>query len=320
MNANKKRRPIGRRLDGNLNLLNTDLIKAQSFTLASGATASFSLIHIVASELETATEVNQMINIREQNLTAESLKEISDTLQFQQFFPAIGRRLTSGKIDILDGSRRRAAALLINKGLDILVTEDEISSSDARALAKAIQTAKEHSLREIGLRLKAMLEQSDITQNILAKQEGLSEAKVTRALHAAQTPAELVELFPNRSLLTYVDYRKLLEISESVEDFDTFLARIHDEKGKLDLEQPDDLYKKKMMKLIKSCGPQPETKSKPVEEVRSLWQFDNKNNYARCRTKERQLQFEFNRLPKTLEKRLEQAIKKELEAFYQHEQ
>ncbi len=37
-----------------------------------------------------------------------------------------------------------------------MVTEEHLSADEARQLAKDIQTAKEHNLREIGLRLIAL--------------------------------------------------------------------------------------------------------------------------------------------------------------------
>ncbi|MFW8521865.1 ParB N-terminal domain-containing protein, partial [Klebsiella pneumoniae] len=77
--------------------------------------------------------------------------------KFQQFFPCIGIK-QSERIEILDGSRRRASAIFVRTGLDVMVTEEHLSADEARQLAKDIQTAKEHNLREIGLRLIALKE------------------------------------------------------------------------------------------------------------------------------------------------------------------
>ncbi len=59
-----------------------------------------------------------------------------------------------------------------------MVTEEHLSADEARQLAKDIQTAKEHNLREIGLRLIA-LKESGFNQKEIAELEGLSQAKVT---------------------------------------------------------------------------------------------------------------------------------------------
>lgn len=103
--------------------------------------------------LGSETTVNFLVNGRDQSaLTKESVSDIIRTINLQRLFPAIGRRI-DGKIEILDGSRRHAAAIFCGVGLDILVTNTNISLGDARQLAADIQTAREHNIREIGLRL-----------------------------------------------------------------------------------------------------------------------------------------------------------------------
>lgn len=55
-------------------------------------------------------------------LTRESVSDISRTIKLQQFFPAIGREV-NGLIEILDGTRRRAACIFNNVKFEILVTK-----------------------------------------------------------------------------------------------------------------------------------------------------------------------------------------------------
>ncbi len=96
-----------------------------------------------------------------------------------------------------------------------MVTEEHLSADEARQLAKDIQTAKEHNLREIGLRLIA-LKESGFNQKEIAELEGLSQAKVTpRALQAAAVPQDLISLFPVQSELSFSDYKLLLEVNEN---------------------------------------------------------------------------------------------------------
>ncbi|NPB48470.1 chromosome partitioning protein ParB, partial [Shigella sonnei] len=76
-------------------------------------------------------------------------------------------------------SRRRAAALLCKVGLRVLVTDDELTVSEAQHLAKDLQTSLEHNIREIGLRL-VRLKEAGMNQKQIAEREGLSAAKVTR--------------------------------------------------------------------------------------------------------------------------------------------
>lgn len=82
------------------------------------------------------------------------MSDITRTINLQQFFPAIGR-VINGCIEVLDGSGAGRMYLQWRE-FEILVTEDEISLEDARQLAKDIQTAREHTLREIGQRYQFM--------------------------------------------------------------------------------------------------------------------------------------------------------------------
>ena len=106
------------------------------------------------SGIENKTTVSFEVNGREQDfLTPESLQDLA-SLEFQQFYPEVGRKIAD-KIDVLDGSRRCAWFLQNAKAaaqFKILISKDDISVEDAKALAKQMQTAKEHNLREIGRR------------------------------------------------------------------------------------------------------------------------------------------------------------------------
>ncbi len=72
-------------------------------------------------------------------------------------------------------------------------------------------------LREIGLRLIA-LKESGFNQKEIAELEGLSQAKVTRALQAAAVPQDLISLFPVQSELSFSDYKLLLEVNEKLSE------------------------------------------------------------------------------------------------------
>ncbi|WP_252401027.1 ParB/RepB/Spo0J family partition protein, partial [Escherichia coli] len=117
---------------------------------------------------------------------------------------------------VLDGSRRRAACIFSGAKFEILVTEDEISLEDARQLAKDIQTAREHTLREIGQRYQFMYA-NGMSKDEIARVEDVSPASVSRAFQAASVPAEMVELFPVINELSLADYQLLLKISEDLD-------------------------------------------------------------------------------------------------------
>lgn len=311
-----KRTTIGRTF--NAPVLNNETASEpfkQVFTLSSGKKAVFSRITVSADDVASQTYVVQENNGRDQaGLTPESLKDITRTLSLQQFFPAIGVRRADGRIEVLDGSRRRAAALLIGAGLDVLVTDSAVSAAEARTLAQEIQTAREHNIREIGLRLMA-LRDSGLSQKDIAEDENMSQAKVTRALQAASVSAELLALFPVQSELTYGDYKTLLTAQELLQDKQITLSHLTDSisgsvsaiRDQASLAE-DEIKNKIVAEVRKEAAliVQPVAGEKVV--TTPLWQFPDKNRYARKKSRGRAFSYEFNRLPAELQDAIDSAI------------
>lgn len=303
-----KRKTIGRKLSTQTS---TSFVN-QTFTLSSGKKATFELKTIPAETLAQDTYVDLLTNGRDQSaLTPESLIDITRTITLQQFFPAIGRYV-DGKIEILDGSRRRAAALEMQVDLNILVTDTEINTEDARQLALDIQTAKEHNLREVGLRL-LLLRSSGLNQTEIANTQKLSKAKVTRAIQAASVPSMMLNVFPIQSELVYNDYKTLLDIATLFEkkqlDVDSLVNTVSDEIDNVSEQLESDELTKLALKLYREHSAIMVDKPKAEKaKVVALWKFDDKNKYARKRNKERDFSYEFSRLPKNLQEELDLVI------------
>lgn len=292
----------------------------QIFTLSSGRKVRFTRSTVPASDVESTTFVVLENNGRDQSaLTPESLKDITRTLGLQQFFPAIGVRNEQG-IEILDGSRRRASALIIRSGLDVLVTDDTLTPAEARELAKDIQTAREHNIREVGLRLQT-LKSSGFSQKEIAESENLSQATVTRALQAASVSAELLAVFPVQAALSFADYKTLLTTEELLSgknlDKTLLLSNLADVFSEIcsDPSLADDEVKNKLIAEIRKealvMGPSP---SRDRTITRPLWQFADKNRYARKKIKGRTFSYEFNRLSPDVQSALDDVIEKVLAA------
>lgn len=296
----------------------TDTQRSQVFTLKTGRKITFRFVRVPASDVESKTFVNQETNGRDQlALTRESLKSIIQTIKFQQFFPCIGIQ-QGERIEILDGSRRRASAIYIRTGLDVMVTNELLSADEARHLAKDIQTAKEHNLREIGLRLMA-LKESGFNQRKLLNWRVI-QAKVTRALQAAAVPQELISLFPIQSELSFSDYKILLEVNEKLSEkgltSEGLIQSVSDQHDAIlsDYERPDDEQKASILKLISQASQAliaPPPKEKSV--ISALWTFEEKDKFARKRVKGRTLTYEFSRMSKVVQDELDKAINEVLD-------
>ncbi|MFR0653795.1 ParB family protein [Pantoea sp. SIMBA_079] len=293
----------------------------QTFVLNTGKRALFSLQHVSARDVETKTFVVQETNGRDQSgLTPESLRDIIRTIKLQQFFPAIGVK-RGDRIEVLDGSRRRAAALLCKTGLSILVTDEDISAEEARRLAQDIQTAREHNLREVGLRLLA-LKQSGLSQKEIAEQQGLSQAKVTRALQAASVPAELIMLFPNHAELAYPDYKLLLQAYEKLQEkqqsITTLVETISADIDDVAFEEglAEDEVKNAILRLVRNgSNALLEAPGKEKIVTTPLWNFADKDRYARKKSKGRTFSYEFSRQPKELQDELDKVISSTLAKY-----
>lgn len=288
----------------------------QVFTLSSGRKVRFTLIRIPAPDVERTTFVVLENNGRDQSaLTAESLKDIIRTIRLQQFFPAIGVR-KNDLIEILDGSRRRTSAILCKCGLDVLTTDDDLTPSEARALAKDIQTAREHNIREVGLRLQT-LKNSGMSQKDIAEAENLSQATVTRALQAASVPQELISAFPVQAVLSFADYKSLLsiqeilsvngvELSELISNLTEVFMGICDDSSLAD----DEVKNKLIAEIRKEAQVIGSSSIKNKTITTAIWKFEDKNRFARKKIKGRMFSYEFNRLSPGIQTAIDEALQK----------
>ncbi|MGC0851552.1 ParB family protein [Pantoea agglomerans] len=296
------------------------------FTLKSGAQARFVLTKFLHDDIEAQTFVDAAVNGRDQAfLTRESVSDISRTIRLQQFFPAIGREV-DGRTEILDGSRRRAACLYNGTAFEVLVTRDALSISDARQLAADIQTAREHTLRELGKRLKLMYP-ADMNQSDIAAAEGLSAAKVTRAFQAAAVPEEIIAVFPSVSELSISDYQILLEMTErartrgiSTEELTGHVrARIESDAH---YDRGDPTYKAKIISYFRAESAEPKKGSAGKKVVtEKLAEFADKKQFARKKTDsdKRVVTYEFSRLSAAFQAELDAAVRSVIERMVVNE-
>lgn len=312
------RKTIGRTLNQSTPLANDN---KQEFILASGQKAFFQLINIPTLELKTKTSVDFSTNGRLQEaLTPESLSDITRTIHLHQFFPAIGYYLTDGTIEILDGSRRRAAAIISGVGLNILVTNEKLSLDDARLLATDIQTAKEHNLREIGLRL-LMLRDSGMNNKEIAIENNLSPSRVTRAIQAASVPSTMLLLFPDQAELTHPDYRLLLDIASKFKakelDLNVLISKVDALTEDAVEKSSEDVKNHIVKKYAFYANDILENPSKDKAKLEKIWDFSDKDTFARKRIKGRNIKYEFGRLPKALQSELDSAISKAFNSYFE---
>lgn len=174
--------------------------KAQVIELAVAGQdiVQFELITVSANEIESTTTVFDQ-NSREQSfLNEHALSDVLVTLKERgQQYPAVGRRGKDGKIEVLDGSRRRMSCILAEKDFLIYVAEN-IGTEEAKFLSDVANAHKPLSLYERGKEMQAKLDSGEaVDQKALAKMFQCSEALVSGALKAASLPLLLLQSYPN---------------------------------------------------------------------------------------------------------------------------
>ncbi|WED23565.1 ParB/RepB/Spo0J family partition protein [Vibrio sp. JC009] len=174
--------------------------KAQVIELAVAGqeVVEFELVRIPASEVESTTIVFEE-NAREQSfLNEHALSDVLVTLRERgQQYPAVGRKSEDGKVEVLDGSRRRMSCILAQKDFLIYVAEN-INSEHAKFLSDVANAHKPLSLYERGKEMQAKLDSGEAEdQKALAQMFQCSEALVSGALKAASLPLELLQAYPN---------------------------------------------------------------------------------------------------------------------------
>ncbi|MCG6451026.1 ParB N-terminal domain-containing protein, partial [Vibrio parahaemolyticus] len=116
---------------------------------------TFELVRIPAAEVATRTTVFAE-NAREQAfLNEHALSDVLSTLRERgQQYPAVGRKTADGKIEVLDGSRRRKSCILANQEFLVYVA-DNINGEHAKFLSDVANAHKPLSLYEKGREMQA---------------------------------------------------------------------------------------------------------------------------------------------------------------------
>ena len=271
-------------------------------------------------EIEKLTCVKQETNARDQSLlTKESLSDILETIEFQQFYPCFAFENANGQLELLDGSRRRASALIKGVGLNLLVAPFEIEKEEAKLLSSQIQTAKEHSLRELGIDLLTLMDNANLEQKDIAKIRKLSEAKVSRAIKAASVSTELISCFYDPSLLSVRDYDFLFKLEKSLPvEVEDFVINLHSISNSNNAEVYCDTQKEVMLNLMKKelfdlvSGDTDEIK----KTTELLFKFSNKNKKAVKTVQGKDRSYSFKNLSNKAYKQLELEIGNILNQFY----
>lgn len=164
-------------------------------------------------EIEQNTYVDELENDREQQSITELLEIRTLISAFGQIIPAVGvKKSATGKISVIDGSRRRAGCLESEKPFKVLYAEKELSREQIDALKEIFSSQKELSFYEIcraywiGYNdfMKKELEENGKPSSAAQyhKLKGISESKGHRMLTFGEIEPFVIGVFPDKKALT----------------------------------------------------------------------------------------------------------------------
>ncbi|MCR9907725.1 ParB N-terminal domain-containing protein [Vibrio campbellii] len=209
--------------------------KARSLKLSSGKVVELELYTFNGqAHIESDTAVDSS-NIRNQDqLTAESLQDILASIENVQLYPAIGY-IDNEMVKIVDGSRRRKAAIIRDCQYSVEVANCKLSQKDAEEIVRISEQKRKLSYAEWGRFYQAKLDNGIYPDaKTMAESEGVSTGFLSLCINAAKVPSGLLNLFVDSSLVASQKNTKLLiDVSKALDSQDIelkdFIDNIEDE-------------------------------------------------------------------------------------------
>ena len=216
-----------------INPIQINELQCRTLTLSSGKLIKLRLQTFTGKdEIEHKTCIDSS-NIREQSwLNTQSLSDILPTIATIQLYPAIGY-YSKGSILIVDGSRRRAAAIISNCSFIVEVSDQPLSKQEAKEIVDISDKKKKFTDFEWGKFYTTKMDKSELSQKDFSKLEGISESTMSRYINAYRVDDMLYSLFIDRATINSVaDSQRLIKIFKSINStehcVDEFVVDVHD--------------------------------------------------------------------------------------------
>jgi ParB family chromosome partitioning protein len=210
--------------------INNDIPNVRKLRLASGKIVELEL-HIFDGKcnIEQSTTVDSS-NIRDQEqLTTDSLRDILASIADVQLYPAIGY-LDDNVVKIVDGSRRRKAAIIKDCQYLVEVASCTLSLKDAEEIVRISEQKKKLSYFEWGRFYTAKLEHGFYSDaKSMAEAEGISTGYLSLCLNAAKIPSDILSIFIDSSLVaSQKNTQLLIDLVKTIEQIDMSLESFLD--------------------------------------------------------------------------------------------
>lgn len=173
-------------------------------TLKSGRRVKFISVYVAAEDLEDYTR-SHPYNTRNQAVVKEDyVDDILPSIRLGGVtMPAKATRNPDDKTyEIFDGSRRRFAALIANKGLQIDYTDEDLSDVEILELSHITNLTKASSLHDQGRYYLSMIDADPaMSMKKLSTKEGIPLSTISYAIYAYKIPKAIYQMYPSNTEL-----------------------------------------------------------------------------------------------------------------------
>lgn len=211
--------------------LGGQIANKKTFTLKNGRQVNFvKRIFNNAEEIEALTKVHEA-NGRNQDLLLvdESLNELVETMKHGQLYEAIGVE-RDGVSFILDGSRRRTAAILAQSSFVAYVTLDELSQTEAQYISDISKLSKPLTLIEKGQYYQTVKVREGFDSDVeLSEYLSVDAANLSRCLKCYSYPNQLSLAFPLPAGLSSTNWKDIIPLINKYEK----IYPLHNDNGEV---------------------------------------------------------------------------------------
>ncbi|WP_305843013.1 hypothetical protein [Photobacterium leiognathi] len=187
-------------------------------------------------------------------LTVDSLEDLAD-LRETQTSPCLCYKGSDGIIYFIDGSRRRARAIMDDCALDYELIKEDLTDAEIESLILTADNHKPISSYEMGKYYTNLLSKWDGTQKEFAELKGITQTKLTKSLKAFKVPKAIYYEYSKRGYgISERDVDAFVvaagNVKEAGLDVDVFFSDLVGEVAKKNADAAKDVFKKKVNQLL----------------------------------------------------------------------
>ncbi len=210
-------------------------VKKTTWELITGRKVEFTEIIIPAADVEKQAKVHKHNRRIQSEANKKSLERLVRSIKRQQYYPCVVQKVGDSYL-IYDGSRRRLAAIKAGVELKVMYCDEELTSAEAKAITKELQSSENHTYRDHGCQYELLMQDPEFPMTVeeILEEEEISKTHFDRCMVAWSVPASLIDLFEDPTHIPHAYFAKLLKVSKKYlgeGELEIFVKSIEIEEG-----------------------------------------------------------------------------------------